>query len=187
LFDLKQLKEVDSMRYLQCLQWFKNEKVQLWILLILNAIALLGDLIGDMVEDGFDTHVKLEFAIMLFTFIVSDKLVVDRFRYKIQAKNLSQQLKLSHEELRIFKEKNEQAIQSLSRSIEDQFNDWRFTDAEKEIASLLLKGLSHKEIAELRKTSEQTVRQQSSVIYSKSKLAGRTEFSAYFLEDLLPF
>jgi hypothetical protein len=46
--------------------------------------------------------------------------------------------------------------------------------------------LNHKEIATVRNTTEATVRQQAQAIYRKAKLPGKTAFSAYFLEDLLP-
>ncbi len=58
------------------------------------------------------------------------------------------------------------------------------TAAEQEIGMLILKGLSHKEVASLRGTTEATVRQQAQSIYQKSSLPGKTAFSAYFLEDL---
>jgi DNA-binding NarL/FixJ family response regulator len=50
---------------------------------------------------------------------------------------------------------------------------------------LQLKGLRHKAIAELRQTSERTVRQQALAVYRKSGLGGRTDLAAFFLEDLL--
>ncbi len=50
---------------------------------------------------------------------------------------------------------------------------------------MLLKGLSHKEVAEVRNTSEPTVRQQALVVYRKSGLRNRSDLSAFFLEDLL--
>jgi DNA-binding CsgD family transcriptional regulator len=58
------------------------------------------------------------------------------------------------------------------------------TAAERDVGLLILKGLSHKEIAALRGTSEATVRQQAQAIYRKADLPGKTAFSAYFLEDL---
>ena len=76
-------------------------------------------------------------------------------------------------------------IEGLSQAIGTQFQDWRLSEGEAEIASLMLKGLSHKEIASLRDSSEATVRQQARAVYRKSGLAGRAELSAYFLEDLL--
>ena len=74
----------------------------------------------------------------------------------------------------------------LGAEIAEQFRSWGLTDAEQEIGWLLLKGLSHKEIAALRGTAASTVRQQARGLYGKSGLPGKTAFSAYFLEDLLP-
>lgn len=51
--------------------------------------------------------------------------------------------------------------------------------------ALTLKGLSHGEIANLRNASERIVRDQALAIYRKAGVAGRTELSAFFLEDLL--
>lgn len=76
-------------------------------------------------------------------------------------------------------------LKGLSSAIDAQFDRWQLTGAEREIALLLLKGLSHREIAALRDTSERTIRQQAQSIYGKSNLSGRTALSAFFLEDLL--
>lgn len=76
-------------------------------------------------------------------------------------------------------------LKGLSAAIDSQFDRWQLTAAEREVALLLLKGLSHREIAALRDTSERTIRQQSQAIYAKSNLSGRAALSAFFLEDLL--
>ena len=49
----------------------------------------------------------------------------------------------------------------------------------------MLKGLSFREIAELRETREKTVRQQASSVYRKAGVAGRNELAAWFFEDML--
>lgn len=72
----------------------------------------------------------------------------------------------------------------LKTGMDRQFQEWNMTEAEREIGLLMLKGLSHKEIASLRATTEATVRQQAQSIYRKADLPGKTAFSAYFLEDL---
>ncbi len=77
-------------------------------------------------------------------------------------------------------------INGLSSAISRQFADWRLTAGECDVALLMLKGLSHKEIAALRNSSAATVRQQAAAIYGKSGLASRAELAAYFLEDLFP-
>jgi DNA-binding NarL/FixJ family response regulator len=77
-------------------------------------------------------------------------------------------------------------LKGLGEAITAQFRTWRLSSGEAEIAMLLLKGLSHREIAGLRATSEATVRQQARAIYQKSGLGSRAELAAYFLEDLTP-
>jgi len=76
-------------------------------------------------------------------------------------------------------------LDGLGRAIRNQFDVWRLTEGEADIAVLMLKGLSHKEIARLRATTEATVRQQAASVYRKSGLSSRAELSAFFLEDLL--
>lgn len=76
-------------------------------------------------------------------------------------------------------------LNGLGQAIEQQFSRWSLTDAEREVALLLLKGLSTKEIAAVRGASERTVREQARSIYAKAGLTGRAALSAFFLEDLL--
>lgn len=86
-----------------------------------------------------------------------------------------------------WKTENQSLIKGLSEAIDKQMQEWSFTPSEKEVALLLLKGLSFKEISGLRDTTEKTVRHHAQKIYEKSNLAGRAELSAFFLEDLLQF
>lgn len=76
-------------------------------------------------------------------------------------------------------------INGLGDAIDEQFKQWNLTEAEREVALLLLKGLSLKEIAQVRATSERTIRAQARALYAKAGLSGRAALSAFFLEDLL--
>ncbi len=76
-------------------------------------------------------------------------------------------------------------VTGLSRAIEAQFQNWSLTEAEIDVAGLILKGLSHKEIAALRRSSVATVRQHATTVYRKSGLTNRAQLTAFFLEDLL--
>jgi DNA-binding CsgD family transcriptional regulator len=76
-------------------------------------------------------------------------------------------------------------LAGLRTEMDKQLQDWGMTEAERDVGLLILKGLSHKEIATLRNTTDATVRQQAQSIYRKAGLPGKTAFSAYFLEDLL--
>jgi DNA-binding CsgD family transcriptional regulator len=75
-------------------------------------------------------------------------------------------------------------LAGIKDAMDQQFQAWGMTVAEREVGLLILKGLSHKEIAALRATTDATVRQQAQAIYRKAGLPGKTAFSAYFLEDL---
>jgi DNA-binding CsgD family transcriptional regulator len=76
-------------------------------------------------------------------------------------------------------------LKGLGEAIDRQFLTWKLTEAERNVGLLILKGLSLKEIAEVRVTSERTIRAQARSIYAKAGLSGRAALSAFFLEDLL--
>jgi DNA-binding CsgD family transcriptional regulator len=76
-------------------------------------------------------------------------------------------------------------LAGLGEAIDAQFSQWNLTDAEREVALLLLKGLSLKEVAAIRATAERTIRAQARAVYAKAGLTGRAALSAFFLEDLL--
>lgn len=73
----------------------------------------------------------------------------------------------------------------LGTAIDAQFDRWELSAAEREVAFLLLKGLSHKEVADVRSVSEATARQQARAVYRKAGLTGRHDLAAFFLEDLM--
>jgi DNA-binding CsgD family transcriptional regulator len=79
----------------------------------------------------------------------------------------------------------ERALEGLGAAIDTQLARWGLTPAEREVALMLLKGRSHKEIAYTTGRSERTVRQHAVAVYQKSGLGGRAELAAFFLEDLM--
>jgi DNA-binding CsgD family transcriptional regulator len=101
------------------------------------------------------------------------------------AATINQQLLTVREDAMKWKEAHRILSQGLSQAIENQLDEWGLSTAEKEITFLLMKGLSFKEISEIRQTSEHTIRQQAGTVYRKSSLDGRSQLSAFFLEDLL--
>jgi DNA-binding CsgD family transcriptional regulator len=97
---------------------------------------------------------------------------------------LLRDLKIARAEGDGWRDKVRAHLAGLKDGMDQQFVAWGMTGAEREVGLLILKGLSHKEIASLRATTEATVRQQAQAIYRKAGLPGKTAFSAYFLEDL---
>lgn len=79
----------------------------------------------------------------------------------------------------------EQALAGFSRAIDTQFDAWRLSRAEREVALLLLKGEGHKQAAAQLGRSERTVRQHAVEVYRKAGLQGRAELAAFFLHDLM--
>ena len=133
------------------------------------------------VDTGF--CVPFDGAFFQFRVIKKQNLEMGQFQQIITDLGLQNE-KLKSEQINFQKKISHLSDEFLSH-IDQQFNDWHFSRSEKEIALLLIKGLSMREIADIRGSNENTVRQQSSQIYKKSSLGGRMELSAFFLDDLL--
>ncbi len=101
------------------------------------------------------------------------------------SERLGRELTETRAEAQRWSRETKDVLQGLGAAMDRQFDKWGLTAAEREIALLQLKGLRHKEIAEVRKTSERTVRQQALAVYRKAGLNGRSDLAAFFLEDLL--
>lgn len=69
--------------------------------------------------------------------------------------------------------------------IDIDFSDWKLSGAESDVAWLMLRGLPFREVAELRGTSERTVRQQAQAIYRKAGLDGRSDLAGRVLERFI--
>ncbi len=69
--------------------------------------------------------------------------------------------------------------------LEERFAVWGLTPAERDVALFAIKGLSTPEIAQLRQTSEGTVKAQTAAIYRKAGVSGRPQLLSVFIEDLL--
>ena len=150
------------------------------------AVFTFVDLIGDRSDGAPLSHMLSELAVV----IVATALAFSLFRRSRaplihKSRILTQELILARDDAKKWQSETSELLEGLSSAIFKQFEEWKLSDAEKDIALLLLKGLSHKEIAVLRETSEQTVRQQAGSLYQKSNLTGRADLSAFFLEDLL--
>jgi len=125
-------------------------------------------------------------VLLLITSAVGLGLLVQRMQKQHEEKmTLIRDLQVARAEGADWRAKVRANLLGIKAEMERQFDRWDMTAAERDVGLLILKGLSHKEIATFRGTSETTVRQQAQSIYRKSDLPGKTAFSAYFLEDLL--
>lgn len=69
--------------------------------------------------------------------------------------------------------------------LEERFDEWSLTPAERDVALFAIKGLSLQEIAGLRNTSEGTVKAQTNAIYRKAGVSGRPQLMSLFIDELL--
>jgi len=154
-------------------------------LLAFIVIANLFDMASDLssgasfwhlVEEGLVVLVSLAVIIGLLYYLRRQKRALEQIRLEF-SRQQQEAAPASAEVL--------QARKQLGSVIRSQFHDWQLTGSEQEVAMLLLKGLSFKEIAAVRDTHEKTVRQQASAIYKKAGVSGRHAFSAWFIEDFL--
>jgi len=152
-------------------------------------IVLTGTVV-DFVEDYADNASWWSLALdVLFSAFVAGALVYI-WVHRPQAttdrnRALEHAMHSTREDLAQWKAKAANLLRGLGDKINEQFDAWKLTDAEKEVALMLIKGLSLKEVAAIRGTSEKTVRQQASGVYAKSGVESRAELAAFFLEDLL--
>jgi DNA-binding NarL/FixJ family response regulator len=69
--------------------------------------------------------------------------------------------------------------------IEQHFDDWGLTPAERDVALLTIKGVSIADIARLRETREGTIKAQSTAIYRKVGVSSRAELVSVMVEELI--
>ncbi|MDA8870070.1 LuxR C-terminal-related transcriptional regulator [Rhizobiaceae bacterium] len=85
--------------------------------------------------------------------------------------------------------KAEEALRSASGAfaevVDEKFEAWGLTAAEQHVAWLAIKGFSTKETADLRGTSEGTIKAQCNAIYRKVGVTGRAQLLSHLVEDLL--
>jgi len=164
----------------------QNERLVVSVVLVLLIVFSVFDFLEDrsagasssaLFNDVTDTFLPMVLLVYIWRF--------KPMFLKTKTRRLESDLADRNADLQHWKAKANEYITGLSLSIEEQLTDWQLTRAEKEVAMLLLKGFSLRELAELRGTSERTVRQQATRIYEKAGLGGRAELSAFFLEDLM--
>lgn len=155
------------------------------IISILIAILAAGDLALDLSSGTTFSHVLI---MSVLTVIATFGAVYSSNALRIAwREEQDRRRRLEGERVKIseWHAEERELLLSLNRAINRQFDKWRFSPTEKDIAMRLLKGLSLREIAHLRGSTSGTIKQQAHVLYHKAGLKGRAELSAFFLGGLL--
>ena len=161
-------------------------------LFALVALLTAADVIEDLSEGTSVQHVAIELSIvgvgLAGAGFATRRYIALRRQARAlesEARALESDLEATREEAERWRGEAEDLIAGLGAAIERQFDRWDLTPAEAEVAMLMLKGLSHGEIAEVRGVTAATARQQARSVYQKAGVSGRNELSAFFLEDLM--
>jgi DNA-binding CsgD family transcriptional regulator len=167
------------------LRFQKLIRIGLALYAIIFALIAL-DMLGDY-SDGIDWgHIAIELTVLIVAVIGLS--LLGRAYYQntqLTLHHLQTDLAVAKQDAERWRNESRDLIQGLGVEIQKQFSRWGLTQAEGEVGLLILKGFSHQEIADVRSASERTVREQARALYRKAGLAGRSELSAFFLEDLL--
>lgn len=136
------------------------------------ALFFAYDIVVDLLT-GIDSlvHITIEFIV----FVAITAVLATELRHVGQL----------HRAIRVEKSRTARLAGEMLQVMNSQFQVWGLTASESDVALLLIKGLSMKEIAEARQVKEKTIRTQAANIYAKSGYAGRHELAACFIEDLM--
>jgi DNA-binding CsgD family transcriptional regulator len=137
----------------------------------LAAVFFLGDLFADLVAGDVGPHLAVEAAAVAVLALgvglgaVATRQALERLREQAAALDV--------------------ARGAFASVVEDQFDRWGLTAAERDVALLALKGLTAAEIAAVRGAAPGTVRAQLSRVYAKAGVSDRGQFAALFVEELI--
>lgn len=74
---------------------------------------------------------------------------------------------------------------AFQEAIEQHFDQWQLTAAERDVALLSIKGVTITDIARMRSTKEGTIKAQSAAIYRKAGVSSRAELISILIEELI--
>ncbi len=153
------------------------------------AAFVLYSSLTDIIEEFGSGESPMEMLDDIGLFVVSAVLLIiffiDYVDQQRALQNLSTQLASTKGQLEKLDARSGEIARQYRTVIQKQFEQWKLSPGEQEIALALIKGLSFKEVAQLRDTREKTVRQQAASVYKKAGLSGRHELAGWFFEDLL--
>tara|TARA_R110000850_G_scaffold32535_17_gene89698 strand:+ start:170 stop:685 length:516 start_codon:yes stop_codon:yes gene_type:complete len=139
----------------------------------LCALFFIGDVIQDFREDG-----HLDNPHLLLESVAAVALIAGVIFLMIELRGLLSRMSDMQTGLEI-------AHGHLAEVIQVFFEEWKLTNAERDVAIMILKGLDNDTIAQVRNTASGTVRAQATNIYAKSATEGRAQFISLFVEELL--
>ncbi|MEM7241957.1 MAG: helix-turn-helix transcriptional regulator [Pseudomonadota bacterium] len=125
----------------------------------------------EVIRIGWQLYEFIELGI-LFSLFIGIGLTIGVLR------NLTKRNQKVEDQLRV-------ASGEFAELLDERFDQWGLSVAERDVALLNLKGFSVPEIAQMRGKSPGTIKAQNAAIYKKAGVAGRTQLIVSFVEDLV--
>lgn len=139
------------------------------LLQLICGLVFLSDLVSEWRADGLHARIELVAVVAL---------ALGAALFLREAHHLS------HRNARMQRELNV-ASGAFQTVIEQHFDDWGLTPAERDVALLSIKGVPIAEIARMRDTREGTIKAQSTAIYRKVGVSSRAELVSVMVEELI--
>lgn len=133
---------------------FRSQEVFFVMLLVIITLLTTSDLISDYLEGTEAWHLAVEALVVLLSVGGIAYLLQAFIKRQGELEQLKLQLAETNDHLSEARQQIRTAGQEYTQVIQKQFDTWQLTPSEKEVASLLLKGLSFDEIANVRNTKE---------------------------------
>ncbi len=155
--------------------------------LALGSIVVGGtiDLLLDQPARWLSFHVIFETTMIVGALLMATTLWLGWWRAERSLEDMRHRMEARKAEGDAWRQSAWKAREGIGQAIDAQFLEWRLTPSEREVARLLLKGYSHKHVAQETGRSERTARQHAAAVYQKAGLSSRADLAAYFMEDLL--
>lgn len=146
-----------------------------------SAIEIMMEFVsGEAMEEMADDLVR--FVLSAFVLAI---FVLQHYAQRRELADLRQDLSKARGQLARIDPQSVKLGNQYRQVMQKQFDAWDLSASEQDVVIGMLKGLSFREIAEIRGTREKTVRQQASSVYRKAGVGSRNELSAWFFEDML--
>lgn len=151
-------------------------------ILVLVALAEGVDGFLDFLAEGWTLAVILDGLIVVLvilgcTYIIQSSILAVRV-----SRSKLEQVQKENEE---FRRANEAALGNMWKGIVAQFQSWKLSAVEAQVAEHLVRGYSMKQIAAMLGKSERTVRNQARAVYEKSGMTGRNDLAAFFVQEVV--
>lgn len=148
----------------------------LFALQAICAVFFVGDAVGDAM--GWDALTGFR-AIESFEFLMAIALALGLvFTWRELRRMITRERRMA-EQIRA-------ASGDFAKLIEEHFDEWELTAAERDVALLAIKGFSIGEMSNIRNTAEGTIKAQNAAVYRKAGVSGRLQLLSLFVDELMP-